>query len=347
MKLIELHIIQSFPVTALNRDDVGAPKSALFGGVPRARVSSQSWKRAIRELAKQNNSALFRGNRTLFLIEELRKALENQGFSMQDAVDWAKEIAEHIGNIDNDVKTKVALFFSPGELEIIAKRAKETFDRNENVKKVIKKLVKGLHAKDIADIAIFGRMVANDHTLTVEAAGMFSHALSTHKVQNEIDFFSAVDDLKPVDAEDAGAGHIGVLEFNSACYYRYIGLNVDMLRDENHLGHMDPNEFNAVLDAFIRAAIMAVPNARKNTMFGFTPPEYVLGLVRTGQPVSLVNAFEKPVRSGKGYVVDSIKALNEKYDLIFEKFSLGTPELKINIPDKDLDTFCSEVISHV
>ena len=45
---IEFHILQSFPVTCLNRDDVGAPKSAIVGGVPRARVSSQCWKRQVR-----------------------------------------------------------------------------------------------------------------------------------------------------------------------------------------------------------------------------------------------------------------------------------------------------------
>lgn len=45
---IEFHILQSFPVTCLNRDDVGAPKTAVVGGVTRARVSSQCWKRQVR-----------------------------------------------------------------------------------------------------------------------------------------------------------------------------------------------------------------------------------------------------------------------------------------------------------
>ena len=45
---IEFHILQSFPVTCLNRDDVGSPKTAMIGGTMRARVSSQCWKRAVR-----------------------------------------------------------------------------------------------------------------------------------------------------------------------------------------------------------------------------------------------------------------------------------------------------------
>ena len=84
--------------------------------------------------------------------------------------------------------------------------------------------------KDAADISIFGRMVANDHSLTVEAASMFSHALSTHKVDNEIDFFSAVDDLQTKD--ESGAGITSTLEFNSATYYRFAALNLDMLAND-------------------------------------------------------------------------------------------------------------------
>ena len=53
MKHLELHIIQSVPVACLNRDDLNSPKTAIFGGVQQARVSSQSWKRAIREMAEK------------------------------------------------------------------------------------------------------------------------------------------------------------------------------------------------------------------------------------------------------------------------------------------------------
>ena len=68
MKLIELHILQSFPVSCLNRDDVGAPKTATFGGVNRARISSQCLKRAIRELAQEMSPTLFAGNRSRLII---------------------------------------------------------------------------------------------------------------------------------------------------------------------------------------------------------------------------------------------------------------------------------------
>ena len=47
---IDVHILQTVPPSNINRDDTGSPKSARFGGVKRARVSSQAWKKATRDL---------------------------------------------------------------------------------------------------------------------------------------------------------------------------------------------------------------------------------------------------------------------------------------------------------
>src|SRR5690606_16714355 len=120
-----------------------------------------------------------------------------------------------------------------------------------------------------------GRMAASMPSLTLEGAAMFSHALSTHKAENDLDFFSAVDDLKPK-GDDAGAGMIGTLEFNSAVYYRYAAVNVDLLFEASHLGKLSIDERRQVLAAFIKATVMAVPGARKNSMNASVPPSYVL-----------------------------------------------------------------------
>jgi CRISPR system Cascade subunit CasC len=221
---------------------------------------------------------------------------------------------------------------------------KERDKAMKKVKTITQKAVKafGGKVKDAADIAIFGRMVADDHSLMVEGAGLFSHALSTHGTANEIDFFSAVDDKNPMG--DAGAGHIGTLEFNSACYYRYVGLNLDMLKDGDHLGALSEDELKTVVDGFLRAAILAVPAARKNSMFGHNPPAYVLGVHRTGQPLSLVNAFETPVQSSAGYVDDSIAALNTHWNMLADTYGLRKQlEAEATIPDSNLDEFISKL----
>jgi CRISPR system Cascade subunit CasC len=373
MKVLELHILQSFPVTCLNRDDVGSPKSAVFGGVPRARVSSQSWKRAQRTMMHDLCGNHFAANRTRFLVRELETAFLDRLGETEDGREkkarlLAVAAADAIGKLDDPEKgnVKTLLFFSPDELQGVVsemlsidfgddlevaygdeedkkKHTKALKSVEEKAKKAVKAF--GGKVKDAADIAVFGRMVADDHSLMVEGAAMFSHALSTHKVSNEIDFFSAVDDKN--EAEDEGAGHIGTLEFNSACYYRYIALNLDLLKDDDHLAHFSDDELKQVVETFIRASILAVPGARKNSMMGFNPPEYVLGTIREGQPVSLVNAFEEAVRpSGKGYVQKSIEELEKKFKWMEKTYGFK-PSVVLRIPETGLDGFCKGLVDNV
>ena len=200
----------------------------------------------------------------------------------------------------------------------------------------------GAKVKDAADIAIFGRMVADDHSLTIDGAGLFSHAISTHRAENQVDFFSAVDDSKPT-GDDAGAGHIGTIEFNSACYYRCIVLNLDLLKND-YLDHFSEEELHAVLDAFIRASVLAVPKARKNSMLSFNPPSYVLGLRRKGQPLSLANAFEKPVTNkGEGYIQPSAKALENHLEEVEALYGM-TSDVKVSLKDEGIEGFISKLV---
>ena len=305
MKLIELHILQSFPVSCLNRDDVGSPKSAVFGGVTRARLSSQSLKRAVRLLAR-SNSPDFQGIRRRFLLEPFIRALLAAGLDATLAAEKANVICEAFSKVDAKKPDQVttAVYLSPCEIQQIAAAAAV----GEEPKKAIKKVDR----LDAADIALFGRMVANDATLNVEGAAMFSHALSTHAASNEIDFFTAVDDLKG-HAEDAGAGMRGTLEFNSATYYRYTAINLDQFADEKNLGKLTPDQRATILKEFIRATLTAVPGARQNSMNAATLPFEVLGIRKEkGQPLQLANAFESPVKAnGKGLHATSLAAMKE------------------------------------
>jgi CRISPR system Cascade subunit CasC len=288
---------------------MNSPKTATFGGVQRARVSSQCWKRAIREAAAAE-SPYFKGERTRLIIEPLRDALQSLGLPEPEAKAKAIEIGEALATYDKEnekktgtLKVKTIFFTSPTEVKALAAAYVETRD----VKKAVKAL-KPEHLKDAADVAIFGRMVAADHSLTLEGAAMFSHALSTHKVDNEIDFFTAVDDLNP--ADDSGSGHMGTTEFNAATYYRYAAVNLSMLADEHHLASMSLEERKKVIRAFIEATLTAVPQARHNSMNANTPVDYVLAIVKDkGQPVQLVNAFEAPIFARNGLAQASARAL--------------------------------------
>lgn len=354
MKLIELHILQSFPVSCLNRDDVGAPKTAIFGGVTRARISSQCLKRAIRELAEDFCPELFAANRSRLIIEPLAQALQKHGVADTRATDVAKEVGDYLATLDEAaekkgaLKVKTLMFLSPSEVDAIASALAKIVKKDPKAKelgKAVAKACKTAALKDAADIAIFGRMVASDHSLTLEGTGLFSHALSTHRAENDIDFFSAVDDLQKV--EEAGAGMTGTLEFTSATYYRYVGLNLDMLTDKDHLGAFSTDNRKKVVDAFLRAAILGVPGARKNSMNAHTLPGYVLGLVKDkGQPLQLINAFEKAVFSKNGLMDASVDELKKHHEQLKKTWSIK-PTVEVAIPDKPLDDFCKELLRHV
>jgi CRISPR system Cascade subunit CasC len=374
MKLIELHVLQSFPVSCLNRDDVGAPKTAIFGGCTRARISSQCLKRAIREMAQTQAPELFAGNRSRLIVEPLRDAIVAKGVEAAKALEAAKAVGEHLATFDSEkeksgkLMVKTLMFLSPAEIKAVAEKVAASLNESPSdvaqegigkkgkkeggalgklVEKAIREACKAVQLKDAADIAIFGRMVASDHSLTVEGAGMFSHALSTHKADTDVDFFAAVDELQG--AEESGAGMTGTLEFNSACYYRYAALNLDLLFDADHLKILDQAQRKQVVDAFIRATLLAVPGARKNSMNANTPPVYVLGVVKEqGQPIQLINAFEEPAKSKDGLVKISIERMKKHYEDLKKTWGIKTAvEVEVASPDKSLDEFCKVLVGHV
>lgn len=354
MKLIELHILQSFPVSCLNRDDVGSPKTAVFGGVNRARLSSQSLKRAIREYAQDNlPDARFGGERTKLIVQPLANALQKHGVSDPPvALEHAQHIADKLAKLDakaEEPKVGTLTFLAPSEIDSIAHQVAgllQTNPKSKDYEKNLDKFCKAAGLLDGADIAIFGRMAASLPSLTLEGAAMFSHALSTHKADNDLDFYSAVDDRKPKD-DDAGAGMIGTLEFSSAVYYRYAALNLDLLADGDHLARLSVDERRKVVDAFIRATLMAVPGARKNSMNAHTLPGCVLGTYKSaGQPVQLINAFETPVRPRSGLLDASIEAMKSHHAKLKETWGF-TCDTEVLLPDVNLDAFSKALTQHV
>ena len=220
----------------------------------------------------------------------------------------------------------------------------------KKVQQAASQAAKKFSHNDAADIAIFGRMVANDATLNIEAAGLFSHAISTHGCDNDLDFWTAVDDERP--EEEPGAANMGHAEFNAACYYRYAALDLDMLRDKDHLKSLSKEQRQEVVRAFLCAIILAVPPAKHTGMNANLPPEYVLGVVTTGQPMQLVNAFEAPVRAnGEGWLKPSIEALEKHYSRMKKVFDLAPlickdGEVRLS-EETPLNQFIEGLVTHV
>ena len=300
---IELHVLQNFPPSCLNRDDTNTPKTCEFGGVTRARVSSQCWKRAIREHF-QENAPERHGVRSKRLKAELVKALVEANCGTEESLSAPVEkfIVTFYAGMDKKRadETNVLIFWSEAEFEKMVEilSQSETLEELRKEKSTLKeseirKALKG--TQRTADVALFARMLADNPSFNVDGACQVAHALSTHAVNLELDFFTAVDDLKNTPGDDAGAGMLGTVGYDSACYYRYALVDFAQLAENLNGGTADAL---ASLDAFLQAFIEAIPAAKKNSFAHGNFPFLVFAVVRNaGAPSSLVNAFARPIPS--------------------------------------------------
>ena len=328
---VDIHVIQSLPPSCINRDDSGSPKSAVYGSVRRLRVSSQSWKRAVRLYFKNHLNTSNLGTRTKHLaqiiatqIGEIDSGLSETALTLaikaiNAAADKNKKIIA-VDNKGNFKKESTPLFFASPEQ--VRRTAELVVTSQQTGKRLSKKEVQQtLSAQSGIDIALFGRMVASTPVLNVDAACQVAHAISTHAAENEYDFFTAVDDEKSrSEEEDAGAGMMGTVEFSSATMYRYATVNIDMLR--YNLG--DGQAALRALEVFIRGFCLSMPTGKQNTFANRTVPEAVVVAVREDQPVSLVGAFEEavPADAARGYVARSVEALARHAATIEDNYGL-------------------------
>lgn len=306
---VDFHVLQTVPPSCINRDDTGSPKTAIYGGVTRARVSSQAWKHAMRQ-AFVEESLLDEedvGKRTKKVTELVEKEIAALA-PEKDAAKLAKKTLDNAG-IKNDEKGTKALFFiSQAQIKALAQLAVEECADKKEYKKA-------LSTAPSADIALFGRMVADDPSLNFDAAAQVAHSISTHAVQNEYDYFTAVDDCQAED--NAGAGHLGTVEYNSATLYRYATVNVMEL--ERHLGVKKAAE---VVRSFGEAFIRSMPTGKQNTFANRTLPDAVYVTIREDQPVNLCGAFERAVRkSVEGYAEPSKSALQAYAQQLYQSFA--------------------------
>ncbi|MBI5965495.1 MAG: type I-E CRISPR-associated protein Cas7/Cse4/CasC [Chloroflexi bacterium] len=318
---IELHILQNFAPSNLNRDDTGNPKDTEFGGVRRARVSSQAVKRAIRlhpVFAKTTD--VEPAVRTRWMTRLLAEALVKAGKPEEQAKEVANAFSVQYSKLEEKKgHTSVLLYLSKTEIETAVKSLTEKWKEiTKNLKDgkspeldtFAKEFFKELKDRTSApDIALFGRMLAEKPELNIDAACQVAHAISTHRVNMDMDFYTAVDDLTRDD--EAGAGMMGVTAFNSACFYRYARVDWDLL--VKNLGD-DKELARKTVEGFLRAAALAIPSGKQNSFAAQNPPDFMLGVVRKdGQSWSLANAFETPVKPGRdgGLMSASIQKLNE------------------------------------
>lgn len=345
---IEIHYLQSFPVGNPNRDDTGAPKDAMFGGFKRARISSQCYKRAIRTneifAERLNGNLAYRTRKSAH--EGLAKRL-TEDFNQEMAEALAEGfISQLITTVEKNGQTNVLFYVGETELDEMAQHIKQAGDlttqantyilardtykldekakgNKENFQKTQKELMKGYEAEvktfiknnkgttHSVEIALFGRMLAEQPDLNVDACCQVAHALSTHKTSLEFDYFTAVDDLETA---HQGAGHIGQLGFNAPCFYRYAVIDADALATRLKGDKALAKE--GIL-AFLEASFWAIPSGKQNSSANHVQPSLAFAVVREkSAPQNLINAFSKPVYASEKYGMEgeSAKKLAQEWN---------------------------------
>lgn len=315
---VDIHVLQTVPPSNLNRDDAGSPKQAIYGGVRRARVSSQAWKRAARRAFAEQVPSEQLATRTKKISGLLADRLvARTGMAEEHATRLATTLLTPLKITPGRkaAETAYLLFFGRPQLERLVD---EVTDRADDLAALddeqLKDALKDVPVRDILssghpiDVALFGRMVADLPALNVDAATQVAHALSTHQVELEFDYYTAVDDENP--KEDTGAGMIGTVEFNSATLYRFATVGVHQLID--NLGG-DVDAAMEALRVFVSAFVTSMPTGHENSFAHRTTPSLVSVVVRDDQPVNLVSAFEAPVRAdGRGIAQLSALRLAEE-----------------------------------
>lgn len=318
---LEFHLVQNFAPSNLNRDDTGAPKDAIFGGQRRARVSSQCFKRAIRLAAAEHDLVpqAHRGIRTKKL-----KSLLVERLSGRDAEEAAAKVEVALAaaglKLKEDGKTEYLLFLGAREIDAFAALVEAHWDAlvtggDKKSKKdakagvpaeIVKKAKSLLDGGKAVDVALFGRMLADLPSVNRDAACQVAHAISTHRVEREFDYFTAVDDRG--DEEETGASMIGQVEFNSATFYRYAVLDLHKL-----LGNLQGDRELALsaVEAFTQSVVRAIPSGKQNSFAAHNAPEFIGISLRHAAPLSLANAFEKPVavRTDQALTAQSVERL--------------------------------------
>lgn len=245
-KIVDIYALQSLPPSLINRDDTGSPKNAIFGGIPRQRVSLQSWKRAIRRYFEENFSADDIGDRSKRLPEKIARKLEERGIAQEEAIDRTTQLFNVSGikvAVDKQAQKKAkeedsqddsVLYPQSGYLLFLSKQqinrvVDVLLERDgEKLKKAEAKAI--LDTEHSVDMAMFGRMVADDPAYNVDASVQVAHALGIHESAPEFDYFTAVDDLAE-EGEETGAGMIGTIQMMSSTLYRYATVNLDGLAE--------------------------------------------------------------------------------------------------------------------
>jgi CRISPR system Cascade subunit CasC len=314
---LDLSVLQSVPAANLNRDDLGSPKQVRYGNTPRIRVSSQSWKRVIRQGVEQDLGE--KAARTRLVPVKVAQALEAAGWPAQLAAFAGQQVAASAGKkgigTEKEGHTSVLLFLPEAaieELTALCTAHRDSLEKGQDAKKPGQLLpaaqVEEILKRRTASISLLGRMLAELPGANVDGAAQVAHAFTTHSAEPQRDYFTAVDDW--LGASETGSGHLDTAEFSAGVFYRYATVNIAHLV-KNLEG--DAQAARTVLASFAEHFLLSLPQAKKNSTAPHTLPDLAYLAVREHRPLSLAAAFETPVTAAEGGFSQRSRAVLASY----------------------------------
>lgn len=322
---INFHVLISHSPSCLNRDDMNMQKSAVFGGKRRVRVSSQSLKRTMRKSDYYQEKLGDASIRTKHLSDYQDYVLE--ALSDRFSSDLIKQAIEMVSGKDTSVENVMSDAVAPWVVEEIAyfcTKIQELEDDGVDSKKLQKLIEKDSVAFRQAiskgvDIALSGRMATSglmSEIGKVDGSLAVAHAITTHSVDADIDWFTAVDDL-----QELGSGHLDTQEFSSGVFYRYASLNIAQL--QKNLGDAPREKALEIAAHVLHMLATEVPSAKQQSFAAHNLADQAL-VSFSDQPISLANAFEKPIKADQqgGFRMPSAKELNDYWDKTHRGYGL-------------------------
>jgi CRISPR system Cascade subunit CasC len=360
---IDLHVLQSVPFSNLNRDDLGSPKTVRYGSTDRVRVSSQSWKREIRHEVEERLGEY--AKRTRLVPAKVAEALAASDEA--SAYGWPEDLARFAGEqvalsagkdglkTEEGGRTSVLLYLPQRGIDELAALCAEHRPTLEAALAATPAKAKAAKAKDAAllprdrvnevlksrtaTIDLFGRMLAELPGGKVDGAVQVAHAFTTHGSDPQRDFFTAVDDWLP--AEETGSGHMQTGEFATGNFYRFATVNLtDLLKNLGQNPNQDRTRARELVELFIDAYLMSIPQAKKNSTAAHTLPDLAYFAVRDRRPVSFAAAFEQPVRASAGGFAEPARRDLDTYAAAVQRLTGGRGRLAHGhacIDDKPLE----------
>ncbi|WP_417357378.1 MULTISPECIES: type I-E CRISPR-associated protein Cas7/Cse4/CasC [Gammaproteobacteria] len=325
---VNFHVLISHSPACLNRDDMNMQKDAVFGGKRRVRISSQSLKRTLRKsdyyAANIGESSIRTINLTA-LREQLQAQLGNK--HNPAVIDQTLRLLSGRSDADFDGQDKVVgdavTPWVVGEFEWFCKQVANANADGLDEKKLTKQLKSDVSAMQASlqqgvDVALSGRMATSgmmSEVGKVDGAMSIAHAFTTHTVDSDVDWFTAVDDL-----QELGSAHLGTQEFSAGVFYRYASLNLAQLQE--NLGGVSRAKALEIAAHLAHMLATEVPNAKQRTFAAFNPADLLM-VNFSDVPVSLANAFEAPVKAKQeGFLKPSAEAFASYWNKVAKGYGL-------------------------